>query len=508
MNSHLYRACQLVFDEVDNTVAVDEMRLIADQISSLDISELNQLLEQLSGQIIAKSPQKSAMRLLLSLMCARYEPSIESRDELKTDPIVCLYETLDASDSARGYLLNLLAVEQSSESVSTLANILATNPPESSQQIVPSISILMRRPGPNILKLFPKVLNGLQFRAVAGPILDLANFLFRTGRVSRHPASARAGELTELLGIFAGILGKHEDDIQRDENPTPESALAVADSISVVVSLCDALALMEAREAIGKLYQVLDLSHRRLRTEAAAALARMGEEDGKTALVELAQYPVTRLRVLAYADELGCCDRIADEFKSSGGRAEAELTLLLSQPTHFGFAPASCELIDRRIQYWPGYDEPIECFLFRYTYQFEQGELENVGIVGPLTHCISANLNHLPAEQVYAAYAGWHVDHDDILTVELDNEIAAQRVETEKRIRHIASAGFESIIPVFIGSLFGDRSLVAKARKEQLVGSVVATQTEIEWFEGLDPETSFSTYVGQRLLRSFNEAQD
>jgi hypothetical protein len=208
--------------------------------------------------------------------------------------------------------------------------------------------------------------------------------------------------------------------------------------------------------------------------------------------------------VLAYARELGLLDNIPDELKTDVARAEAELTLLLSDPMYFGFAPASCKLIDQCTQFWPGYDEPVDCFLFRYTYPLEHSELQNIGIVGPLTHCISTNVNHLPPEDIYAAYAGGHVQHEDIVTIEINTENQLQQVEVEKRVRQISGVGFETVIPVFIGSLFGERSLIAKARKDNRFGTIVSTPTETEWFEGLVPVTSFDIHVGRRLLRSFN----
>jgi hypothetical protein len=504
MNPFLHRICRIISTATDESKTISEIRRLASQITSVDVADINHALDLLAASNTAKTRQKDPVCEVLGVLCAKHNANESSAESLRTGAIVTLYEMLDGVDPACGYLLTLLAVDQSADSIRVLANLLSTTPPNSSQQIIPSISILMRRPGPNILKLFPKVLDGLQFRSVAGPILDLANFLFRTGQVSEHPAGDRVDQLTRLLGVFAGKLGEHEDTIQNGANPTPGDARAVSDSISVVVSLCDALALMEAKGAIGKLFQVLELSHRRLRTEAAAALAKLGEVEGQTALIEMAEHPVTRLRVLAYAGELGLLDNIPDELKTDVARAEAELTLVLSDPMYFGFAPASCELVGQCNQFWPGYDEPVDCFLFRYTYPLEHGELQNVGIVGPLTHCISANVNHLPPEDIYAAYAGWHVQHEDIVTIEINTENQLQQIEVEKRIRQISDAGFETVIPVFIGSLFGERSLIAKARKDNRFGAIVAAPAEIEWFEGLVPETSFDIHVGRRLLRSFN----
>ena len=67
--------------------------------------------------------------------------------------------------------------------------------------------------------------------------------------------------------------------------------------------------------------------------EAAAALARLGDEDGKQELVALAAEPVARLRVLAYARELNLLDEVEENYRSPVAEAEAELCAWLAEPT-------------------------------------------------------------------------------------------------------------------------------------------------------------------------------
>ncbi|MFC1757892.1 hypothetical protein ACFL2H_03880, partial [Planctomycetota bacterium] len=406
MNNMLDHVCQLAATATDEATTNADIANASRQIGAVGKAEINHVLGRLAvGPMISK-PQRDAVQQVLALLCSKLDPTVPSaNDHIDVATVLELYSRFSETDPSCSYLLTMLSIEQSESSIKSLAELLSHSPPRSTHHVIPCIGILMRNPGPHAGKLFPKVLDGLQFRSVAGPILDFANFLFRDEKLGEHPAVGREKQLTALLGVIAGKLGEHEDTIQNQSNPTPEQAQIVADSISVVISLCDALALMDAKVAIGKIYQVLELSHRRLRTEAAAALARMGEEAGTVALIDMAQYPISRLRVLTYADELGVSEEIADEYKSDVAKAESEFTLLLSDPTFFGFAPASCEVVDQSSLYWPGFDEPVDCYLFRYTYPLDQGEIQNVGIVGPLTHCISANLNHLPPEDIYAAYA-------------------------------------------------------------------------------------------------------
>src|SRR5262249_7898582 len=142
----------------------------------------------------------------------------------------------------------------------------------------------------------------------------------------------------------------------------------VARGVALAVSLCDALALIGEKSAIAKLYQALQVGHRRLRTEAAAALARLGEKEGKSGLAKLAAEPRARLRVWAYGEELGIKDAIEPQYTTKESRAQAELCVWLAEPTQYGVPPTNCELFEQRKQHWPGFDEPVDCFLFQFQY--------------------------------------------------------------------------------------------------------------------------------------------
>ncbi len=93
----------------------------------------------------------------------------------------------------------------------------------------------------------------------------------------------------------------------------------------------------------------------------------------------------------------------------------------LAQPTFFGIPPAELKLVDSRTQFWPGYETPVHCYLFRYAYRFGDGQYSNVAIAGPLVHAFAADLSDLPPDDIYAVYAGWHVEHESIYEVPLDS---------------------------------------------------------------------------------------
>jgi hypothetical protein len=290
----------------------------------------------------------------------------------------------------------------------------------------------------------------------------------------------------------------------------------VALQVALAVALCDALALIGDKTAIGKLNQALALRHRRLRTEAAAALSRLGDEDGAGELVKLAEEPVARLRVLAYAQELGLADRIDSRWQSPAARAEAQLAVWLAEPTQFGIPPQKLELFDERSMYWPGFPGPIDCFLFRYTYtvtvEGSERSLSNIGIAGPLAHAFLADLADLPPDDIYAAYAGWQAEHEEIREFDVDRLSKSERLEVERLARRLHDASFAAIEPLVMGYFFGDKALVARATREGVAGVAVADFREIAFFperhsrRPLGTREAWCIYKGRKLLRSFNRA--
>ncbi len=262
---------------------------------------------------------------------------------------------------------------------------------------------------------------------------------------------------------------------------------------------------MNDTESIGKLNQALELSHRRVRTEAAAALARLNDQSGRKELLELAAEPSVRLRVLAYADEIGCEEEIDEQWRTPLARAESELAIWLNQPQQMGLPPTSMELIDQRTLYWPGYNEPQECFLFRYAYTFTQGELSNVGLAGPMVHSFAPDLADLPVDDIYAAFAGWCAEHEDIYEVDASYFNPAQSKEAQRLAAHLEQEGHEVQRILFLGFFVGERAVVAKTLLNDTEGIAVTDGLEVVWFptqgriRPLGPTEVHSIYKGENL---------
>lgn len=424
--------------------------------------------------------------------------------------IVALYRKLGQSSASRCHLLQLLAASAIPGELSEFANLVVEDPPADAPSALLAFGPLFQHTSYDATKLFPRLLDALEHQVVAASIIDLANFLVRHGLIDPHPGVARKEQLIALLGAVVQRLARMEED-PAEFAPTPsEIAQQIDDAIALAVALCDALALIGDRDAVGKLYQALEVRHRRLHTEAAAALARFGEDAGKDALIALASEPVARLRVLAYAEELDLSEKLDEQFTTPVARAEAELALWLAQPSQMGIPPSQLELLDSRLQHWPGYDEPVESFLFRFSYQLPGGEYSNVGIVGPLTHAFGADLLDLPPDDIYAAFAGWHVEHEDIYEMDAAALTEAQRAEVTRLERRLRSHDYDAIQPTILGVFLGEKVLVARAVCEGHAGIAVMDEQQPSWFPSrntsrpIGSHEAYCIYKGRRLLRTFN----
>ncbi|WP_425618830.1 HEAT repeat domain-containing protein [Anatilimnocola sp. NA78] len=465
-------------------------------------------------------------RLLTSILASMVQQrrtalsSGEKRDSLLADPQLLsvmhqLYVQLPQRSGAKAPILTWLAAGGTQEQLELLVNLLLEDPPEDEQQVALALSPLFLKRPLAIDALFPKLFAVIDKPQLAAAVLDLANYLVREKLVEEHPGKAMAGPLMELLSSLTHSLGSLEERPEDFAETPQQLARRVAHSVSLAVSLCDALALIGDERAIGKLNQALALAHRRVRTEAAAALARLGDQHGKDTLVELAAEPVARLRVLTYATELKVTDKIPPQYRTPAARAESELVIWLAEPTQFGVPPTQIELVDQRKQHWPGYNGPVDCFLFRFTYRLtledgQQRSYSNVGIAGPLAHAFTADLADLPPDDIYAAFAGWQAEHEDIKQYEVPRLSKAEQLEVVRLQRRLHDAGYAEIQPLQMGYFFGEKALLAEVQRDGAAGVAVADFEDILFYPVRQPrrslgiEEAYSIYKGRKLLRTFN----
>jgi len=485
-------------------------------IRHADADEIQQVLTEIADRPPELSKlQDVFLAAVFRQVLARQRGAAEGAAPLPLDDAVlkqaaAAYRQLGPPSAARAHLLCLLTGARTPWALAAFAELIVVDPPGDPTLVAAVFGPLFQHRDYDPALVFPVLLDGLKHVSLAAAILDLSNFVTRERLVTQHPAAGRAPEIALLLAGLVSRLSRIETSPPAADRDVEAVSRQVKEGVSLAISLCDALALIGDKSAVGKLYQAMELSHRRLRAEAAAALARLGEQAGRETLVQLAQEPVTRLRVLAYAEELGILDQVDDQYKTDQAKAEADLALWLAQPSQMGVPPSRCELVDARCQAWPGYDEPVDCFLFRFVYEFGEATFSNIGIAGPLAHTFAADLADLPPDDIYAAFAGWQAEHEDVYQLAVDGLSDQQRVEVLRLERRLREAGYDAIQPHTLGFFFGDKALVATAMCQGRPGVAVADQQQCLWWprrgspRPIDPDVAYCIYKGRKLLRAFN----
>lgn len=509
----------------------------ADQIGAwleqAPTSDLDQLLEALAEGITRGEQNPRRWRLLMQLLTARVvrrrsasrgaraSTSTDNTDEqaaselgAELDPgaLADLFRDLAELDgAAAAHALQILAAQRDEESIQLLAATMADSPPNVWQHAAVALSPLWNASGEELELFFDRLQYHDPSPITLAVLLDLANFAVSKRRLREHPWSERAEQLQQLLQrlvlqleklqVRPDSFGSNVSDVQR----------ILGDSISLCISLCHALGLIGEPTAIDALRGALDLSHRYIQTEAANALTRLGDQEGKSRLLQLASDPVARGRVVAFAEELGIADEIDEQLREPNKLAESELCAWLAEPDKFGIPPTTTELIDARTLYWPSYVEPRNCYLFRFTYQFIEQSVTNIGIAGPTTHAFLSNLSELSIDDMYAAFAGWDVEHEEIYAIPMPMLNMPQRTEADRQIAYLEAAGFERIEPHSLTFMLGQVALLAKLTRDGQVYWGVTDLTETVVFptsnkpDALSDQVVLGIYRGRKILRTFND---
>ncbi len=471
-----------------------------------------------------KSILSQAIRGRLSLLSRLYSAALQQtclhatleNDQALAEMIakvaIDLFQSLHRFEiiEGQGFLLQTLAWPRTASSLERLVQLLIEFTPGDWTATALALSPLMRNTDWPVEVVFPELLEGLHQPTMIASILDLANFCQHQQMVRMHPAAHLADSLTEMLGGVVARLGMMEEDPTKFGEDPSLIQRVLGDAIAVCVALCDALGLIGHQAAIGKLHQALALRHRRVQTEAAAALARMDQSIGRDTLIALAEEPVARLRVLRYCDELGLIEKIDEIHTLPSALAEAELALWLAQPQQLGVPPRTIELVDQRMLYWPSFDEPQSCFLFRYQYTLPQGEWSNIGMAGPLVHSFAADLADLPVSDIYAAFAGWHAEHPEIYEIAAENWNSAHHRQATPLVRALEELGHHTVRPLWLGCFLGEICIVAESTVDEALGVAVTDGLETIWYPKVGrtrPPGSMEAYAifkGRKMLRTFN----
>lgn len=361
-----------------------------------------------------------------------------------------------------GRLLQLLLGNRVPSAIAIGVDLLVTQPPADWKDASLAISALMQSSHWKVADVFPRILDATQ-PAVLAPAIDVANLLVRSKGVSPHPAAERFDVLLQLFGQVVQQLAALEEDPSRYSDRVADIQRILFDGVSLTVSICHFFALQKDPRAVGKLTQALDLGHRRIKTEAAYALAAIGEPRAVDLLVELMQDHASRPRVLAYLRELGLEDRIPVEWTSSLSDAQSQLAVWLSQPEQFAIPPTEIDCIDQRTLTWPGCDGMQECFLLRFQYQIGEAAHTNIGFAGPCAYAFPFDVSSLGHDELYGMFLAQDIEDPTARRSAWGTEDLEELAEDEALLELIAECGFSDLKPSHQVQFLGNRAVVAHA---------------------------------------------
>ncbi len=431
-------------------------------------------------------------------------------DDIDSEAVQMLLEQISDEVPNRFLLLHLLAIIRTPEALRTLVARLDEAPPKNWLEAGQTLSPLMQHDDWSVDAVFPEALSLLAHPTLASAILDIANFVKRSGRVTVHPATGRAEMLASLLGNVTSRLMRFEEDPHSFGDDIDTVQQRLGEAVSLAISLCDALGLIGDKTHLGKLHQTLELRHRRVQCEAAGAMTQLGDELGQKRLLELAGEPVCRLRAIHYADELGLGSAIDDKYRSDEATAEAEMALWMSQPQQMGVPPTNVEVVESRRLLWPSFTSPVDVHLVRFEYNFGTQVYSNVGITGPAVFAMASDVADLPTDDIYAIYAGWHAEHDEIFAVPASQLNAAQKRIVQPLADHLDRHAYENVNAELLGFFLDEQAAVFQATRDSVRCRVVTDGLETidHPIDGrLRPLTAmdlFHLYKGRKMLRTFN----
>jgi hypothetical protein len=410
----------------------------------------------------------------------------------------------------RTLLLHLFTIGRSERSLRLAIDWLERTPPKTWIEAAQVLSPLMQNSDWPVAAVFPRAFSLLPHPQLAAILLDLSNHVTRLGRVKPHPASDRADMIARLLGEVTNRLQQFEESPTRFGDTVEEVQQRLGEAVSLAISLCDALALIGDTSYIGKLNQTLELAHRRVQCEAAGALAALGQANGRQRLLSIAEEPSARLRAIQYADELGFGDKIPERLREPTSIAEAEMALWMSQPSQMGVPPTRVEVIDSRRLLWPSFNDPVDVYLVRFEYNFGTRIYSNVGITGPVVHVLASDVADLPEDDIYAIYAGWHAEHDEIFSIAPELLNPAQRRIVQPLEDFLHREGFENLLVELLGFFLDEQAAVFSGVRDNVRHRIITDGLETidHVIDGrlrpLSANDIFHLYKGRKMLRTFN----
>lgn len=411
------------------------------------------------------------------------------------------------TEKCLGLFLQSMFLSGHSITVRLAVDLLVEQPPEHWTDVAQALSVLMQSTNWKVIDVFPKILETTR-PSVLAPAFDLANMLVRKQGLTPHPAAEKLDTFLSLFGNVTQQLLSLEENPRKFSDSVPVVQRILFDSVSLLVSMCDAFALIGDPKAIGKLNQAIELKHRRIKLEAAFALAKLGEARAIDLIAELLADDSSRNRAVAYLQELGSEEKIKPEWTSSLSKAKSDLALWLSQPEQFAIPPTRIELIEQRTLPWPGFDGPQECFLLQFEYGLGENSYSNVGFSGPFPYALSLDLKALNNDTAFAIFLGNDVDDPSESRIAWDSLTEAHKHALRPCLDALDEKGFLNIEPLAKILSLGHEAILCRAQSDEAThwGVISDGQSVIRCPSGPQTfETLFLQWKGMLALEILGE---
>ena len=133
--------------------------------------------------------------------------------------------------------------------------------------------------------------------------------------------------------------------------------------------------------------------------------------------------------------------------------------------------------------------------------------MEGIGIAGPVVHAFRADLADLGPSDIYAAYAGWATEHEEIREQSAESIDDRERAEWIDRRGALVGMDYKDPQLVKVGQFFGQRHYIARSRHRDQPGILVDDGRKVEWFSStgaarsVGAEEAYYIVKGRKLLR-------
>jgi hypothetical protein len=170
-------------------------------VDGLLLEEVIELLDAMLQHVTLHQPaRESLLDPLLARLTARQHQSEDPVSDELRERIVLLYAALGPASRCHWRLLQWLAMSSEVADLEALVDCVIAGPPDDPRAAALGLTPLFQRRNYDPHTLFPRLFAALQHLSVAAPVLDLSNYLYRSGLVGQHPAAERSGEM-EFSGL-------------------------------------------------------------------------------------------------------------------------------------------------------------------------------------------------------------------------------------------------------------------------------------------------------------------